>query len=191
MTSASAEVCPASPTTAVSHHGYFLAIAGVTAEEFRIERALGEAGSWPTAEYRENVVGILEAFAAEVLYGVVLRYPSEPIDRTCSTVLTAFSTLTTLGGYLAAEEIASGGERSPDTTSPMWRRYVGTAWPPLVEALSAIPSAAVRRTREELDLLVEPVAAACEEWLEVVGFTLADLEEGVYFDVLTHDFQLN
>jgi len=175
----------------LSHDGYFLGIAGVLTEEFRIERALCESGSWPTAEYR-NVSGTLEGFAAEVLDGVVLHHPDEPIDRTCSTVLTAFSTLTTLGGYLAAEAIVSDGERVPDVTLPMWDRYVGSAWTTLAEALRPVPSAAVRLRREALDPLVEPVAAACEEWLKVVGFTLADIEKDLYyFDVLTHDFLLH
>lgn len=140
----------------ISRDGYFLAIAGLMSEEFRVERALCEAGSWPRAEYRDGVVGTLRAFAAEMLSAVTLRYPGEPIDRRCTTVLSAFSTLTTLGGYLAAEQIASGGNRSPETTSPMWRRYVGPMWPTLLKALEPIPSAAGRRLRAELDHLGRP-----------------------------------
>jgi hypothetical protein len=171
-----------------STEGHFVGIAGVMSEEFRVERALCEAGLWPDPLYRSELLKTLDAFATTVVDGVTLRYPDEPIERTFSTVFNAFSTLATLGAYLAAEEIASKGSRRPDVTAPRWQRYVGEAWPTVLAALRPIPSAAARCKTAELDLLVDPVGRACEQWLKLVGFSLTDRDEGLYFDVITHDF---
>lgn len=173
----------------MSHDGYFLGVAGILTEEFRVERALGEAGLWSPVDYRDSVSGTLEAFGKELSDAVESRSAEDPIESTAVAVLSAFSTLTTLGAYLAAETIASDGERAPDTTLPLWWRYVGDAWPTLPDALRPISSAAQRQPQAGLEDLVESVAAACEKWLEIAGFTLTDLPGGrYYFDILTSEF---
>src|SRR5262249_46499171 len=74
-----------------SHGGYFSAVAGMVADEYRVEKALCDAGSLPDDGYRSSLAQTLETFRAELIDACILRYPGEDITRTCQAVLTSFS----------------------------------------------------------------------------------------------------
>jgi hypothetical protein len=168
----------------MTHRGYFSAIAGMVADEYRVERALCDAGRWPDDGYRSELPETLETFQSELLDACLLRYPGESIERTSRGVLTSFGNLATLGAYLAAEWLASEGARRPDTALPRWRRFVGDAWDPFLSALGEIPSAAVATQLARLDALTFALIDPLDEWLRQAGFEIRDEPEGLYFDVL-------
>lgn len=172
-----------------SYRGYFGASAGILVEEYRTEKALCDAGLWPHADYIANFQDAVEAFAAAAMDGVTLRYPDEPIDRCFGTVLTAFGELVTYTGYVASEIHASDGERTPAIHPPIYQRYLGAPWEAVIAALKDVPAADTPTPRETIDAHVWKLADLLAAWLEYVGFTLTDLDEGAYFDVLRHDFE--
>jgi hypothetical protein len=171
-----------------SHQGYFTAVAGNMGEEYRVERALCNEGWWPDVGYREGIPDGLTAFRNELLDGVTNRYRNEPVDRCCRTVLQAFYNLAILMGYLAAEHLGSAGERTPDAGVRRWSRLVGPAWGELLDLLEAMPSANERTPRAQLDEQAFALADVLARWLEHIGFTIDDLDEGFYFRVVRHDF---
>jgi hypothetical protein len=168
----------------MSHRGYFSAVAGLVADEYRVEKALCDDGSFPHHGYRSTLQETLDTFRADLMDACLLRYPGEGITRTCESVLTSFSHIATLGGYLAAETVASDGRLGPDTTLASWRRFAGSSWDELVEALRQMPSAAVPTERSRLDTLTFALISPLDAWLHQVGFEIRDLDEGFYFDVL-------
>jgi hypothetical protein len=173
-----------------SNRGYFGAVTGVMIEEYRTERALCEAGRWPHEDYLGNFDAAVHAFAEAALDGVQLRYPGEPIGRCYQTVVSAFHHLATYTGYVAAEILASGRERYPYVDPSAKRRLLGLAWDAVIDSLDGIPSATTPIDSAELDAVAWTMADQVEWWLEHVGFTPKDLpEDGIYFDVLRHDFQ--
>ncbi|HZS62364.1 MAG TPA: hypothetical protein VFA43_24060 [Gemmatimonadaceae bacterium] len=168
----------------MSHRGYFSAVAGMVVDEYRVEKALCDAGDWPHHGYRSSLPETLGTFQADLLDACILRHPNEDIGRTCQSVLTSFSHIATLGGYVAAEYLASDGRLAPDTTLPLWQRFVGSAWDPFVATLRDVPSARDAISLRELDALTFGMIAPLDGWLRQVGFEIRDLDEGFYFDVL-------
>lgn len=168
----------------MTHRGYFSAVAGMVADEYRVERALCDRGDWPHHGYRSTLSETLEAFRIDLIDACRLRYPNEPIMRTSESVLTSFSHIATLGGYLAAESLASDGERAPDTTLALWERFVGGSWDPFLQTLAQMPSGAVEFPRGDLDAITFSLIDPLDAWLRHVGFEIRDESEGFYFDVL-------
>ncbi len=52
-----------------------------------------------------------------------------------------------------------------------------------------MPSAAKRGVPDLLDETARAVAAVLQDWLELVGFKIRDVDGGLFFDVLRHDFE--
>jgi len=129
---------------------------------------LCDEGCWPHHGYRSTLPETLETFRDGLIDACRLRYPSGPIERTCEAVLTSFGHIATLGGYLAAESLASDGRRAPDLTLALWRRFVGEAWEPFMRSIDDFPSAAVPASCAALDALtlalMEPLEAGCTRW---------------------------
>jgi hypothetical protein len=166
-----------------SNRGYFGAVAGVMIEEYRTERALCEAGTWPHDSYLSGFDEAVEAFREACWDGVCLRYPGEPIDRCCSTVLNAFHHLATYTGYVAAEMLASNRTRTPSLNRGNADRLLGPPWDAVVDALAAIPPATTPVARDQADKIAWEMADDVERWLDHVGFTLRDLPDGgAYFE---------
>jgi hypothetical protein len=172
-----------------SNRGYFGVVTGVMVEEYRIERALCEAGLWPHGDYLANFGDAVQAFADAAWDGVCLRYPGEPIQRCYETVCNAFHQLATYTGYVAAEMLADPA-RAPKVAADAKARLLGPAWKAVVASLDKIPPATTPVDQAELERLTWLTAADVERWLEHIGFTLKDLSQGgTYFDVLRHDFE--
>lgn len=137
----------------LSRAGTWAAVAGYAAEEYRVERALCDEGLGPIAGYEITVADALESFRTAILDGITLRFPNEPIDRCCETVLTAFHRVTILFAYVAGEELA--GTRSvTERSSALWRRLVGSQYTRFREHLNDLPSANEPTARVRLDATI-------------------------------------
>lgn len=84
--------------------------------------------------------------------------------------------------------LASGGARSPAVTDGLRERLVANWYELLRDRLAALPPATTQALPSDLDNATFALADALEGWLEAIGFTLADVDGGLYFDVLRHDF---
>jgi hypothetical protein len=168
----------------MTHRGYFSSVAGMVADEYRVERALCDEGDWPHHGYHSELPETLETFRNDLYDACLLRYPNESIERTSKSVLTSFGHIATLGGYLAAEALASGGERAPNVRLALWHRFVGGAWDPFVQTLDQMPSAPSATPPADLDAMTFLLIGPLDGWLRQVGFEIRDEGEGLYFDVL-------
>lgn len=172
-----------------TNRGYFGGVTGIMVEEYRVERALAEAGRWPHDSVTDSFHQAVDEFGDACFDGITLRYPGEPIDRAFRTILSSFSQLATYTGYVAGEYHASGKTRQPTIRPATRQRLLGHEWDEVVEQLGAIPSAAAATDPGDLETAVWKIADLVERWLERIGFTLKDLPGGEsYFDVLRHDF---
>src|SRR5205085_7631525 len=120
--------------------------------------------------------------------GVARRADGEPIDHLFSIVSNGFHCLATNTGYVAAEMNASNGERIPTISPYLSARFLGRPWVALVESLGRVPSAQTRIERHALDDLIRETAGHVEAWLEHIGFTMEDVEPGLYFRIVRDDF---
>jgi hypothetical protein len=82
---------------------------------------------------------------------------------------------------------ATSNERSRPSGA-LWVRLVNGWSERLRDRLSDLPSAAIPTDISALDGSTFEVARVLEQWLEYIGFTVEDLDDGIYFDVLRHDF---
>jgi hypothetical protein len=100
-----------------------------------------------------------------------------------------FSDFVMHAGYLAAEHLASDGQRTPEKTSSLWPRLLDDSWKELLASLGEIPSASVETARQELDAFAFGSIDVLDRWLKHIGFAIHDLEGGsIYFRVLRQDF---
>lgn len=159
-------------------------------EEFRVERALCEHGFPLHETYEQTTSDVFEELRAALLDAVTLRRPGEAVDRTYEGALRAFNALTIHFAYLAADHVASRGARTigPVRGSPGWVRYVHSNWDGLIRLLEPIPAAEADIELPAIDAAAAKLADMLQGWLKDVGFDLFDVPDGLYFDVLRHDF---
>lgn len=168
-----------------------LAIAGIASGEYRVELALCREGRWPDKGYIETIPDVLAGFRESLRGAVRLKYWGEPIDRTYRTAVSTFSQIVTQLAYVAAEAEALGTEQTLQHAfaDQNWQRLVGPHWASFWKALRQFPSADERCQRDVLDRHVAGLSLVLNAWLNHIGFSYYDLDEGgAYFDVLRHDF---
>jgi hypothetical protein len=166
-----------------TRHGEFLAMAGIAAEEFRVEMAVAQMGTGRAVARQEALVDTLQAFRNEVVDGMRIRYPGETIERCCQTVLTAFHRATLYLAYMAAEEVS--GSTALAVEGPEWWPWlVGDHYDHYRNLLSAMPSASKPTLLSDLDRTTLAVREHLEEWLGDIGFWLEDRQgDELYFGV--------
>lgn len=157
-----------------SREGNFLALAGIAAEEFRVERALCEEGFPLGCEHRDQVPGMLELVRDEINDGMAIRFPGESVERCCQTVMTVFHRMSILLSYLAADEIVGG--TALQVASPLWDGLVGKNYVRFRDALAALPSAAAQSSLAELERRLPEITEVLETWLGDLGFWIEDRE---------------
>jgi hypothetical protein len=159
-------------------------------EEFRVERALCEQGRPLRVTYEQTTPDVLDELRAALLDAVTLRHSAEDIGRTYDSVLRAFNAVTIHFAYLAADHVESGGVRTIGSVrnTPEWERYVHSNWNELVRLLEPIPAAHTDMGSTAMCSTADELADMLHRWLRDVGFDLYDAPEGLYFDVLRHDF---
>lgn len=157
----------------------------VLIDDYRVERALFEGGFALDPSYVPSTAETLEACAATMLDAITNRYPGEPITRCFETAVSAFNSLTTHLGYLAAAGADVGDLRQLER----WPRLVGEHYDALGASLEPLPSAASAADAGLLDTAARAAGELLHDWLALVGFEIRDHNGGIYFDVLRHDFE--
>lgn len=152
--------------------GAFAGIAGRIGEEYRVERALREAGHPLEPVYREQLDALAADYAA-TLVGPLSDHQAWPTPDRVEALLTAaapgFEDLTPIVAYLIGDDVGSG-ERRPPAVGEGTGGWFAIGYDLLYGPLSALPSATTPCTVEELDALLDPVAEAVREWFAAIGF---------------------
>jgi hypothetical protein len=166
--------------------GQFAGMAGVASEEYRVERALSDPGGSahpdsPMARFGEA----LQRFD-ERIRDVSRQYEADRnVDAIYRAVLEAFHAMVTWTAYVVAKLDETNGSQDIEVPGKIRARVLGSAWHALSDTLRRLPAADVPTPREDLDRLAAVVARCLEDWLEHIGFSLTDTEDGgLHFGVL-------
>jgi hypothetical protein len=161
----------------------FVAIAGITAEEYRVASAVRGGRGAPSPTYRTSLDDGLDAFLDAVWKASEKRRWGGSVDDYCRTVMTAFSHLAVLLAYIAAE-----GEQEDEaeelSSHELWTDSIRSLWPRWVDGLGAIPDARQPAARSDLDARTNELVDVLRDLLQQIGFVLEDEEDGVLFDVV-------
>jgi hypothetical protein len=168
------------PVAESSSARIFASMAGVSAEEYRVERVLWRRGPGAVrsdshrAQFGEiawRIEGTIRA--ASSVYERGLDLPL--IGRAVSD---AFLALATSTAYVAAEIDATGGERDVDVAADVYARLLGPRWRAVIDELRRLPPGDVPTRVDRLDVQAYRVAGRLEDWLAHIGFSWVDGADG-------------
>jgi hypothetical protein len=169
-----------------SSPGVFASMAGVSSEEYRVERALSATGGQAGPDSPLAQFGGIVCRFDDRIWEVSRQYQVDlDVAAICKVVIEVFHAVATWTAYIAAEIDASGDAMKIEVPENVEERVLGSAWRSLVETLRCLPAADVPTAREDLDRQAAVVARRLEDWLKHIGFSLSDTDGGEYhFGVL-------
>ncbi len=159
--------------------GIFASIAGVSAEEYRVERVLWATSDHARADSHLAHFGTIARRTQETIQGASSRYHRDlDVAVIGQTVSDAFLALATSTAYVAAEIDATGGRRDVVVDADVYARLLGPRWRAVIEELRRLPPGDIPTGGERLDAQAYRVAARLEEWLEHIGFSWKNHADG-------------
>jgi hypothetical protein len=165
--------------------GTYSAITGVACEEYRVERALWSMH--PDSRDGLHLTDfhiVVDRFYESVRAASVQYQRDLDVEAIARSVMDAFHALCTSTAYVAAE-MDVVPERRISVDPELDDRILGDAWRAAIRALQHLPPADAATAFDELEDLSEAVGERFEEWLEHIGFSLSDTEDGaLHFAVL-------
>jgi hypothetical protein len=165
-------------------HPDLVALAGIVAEEYRVERAVPPRAELLWAGFEALTVAAHNAIRT----AAVAYFYDHDVPAIWETVMRAFSPMTVQAAYIAAW-LDAGQLPTPSLARPILAdRMLGVAWPGVLAALRTLPDATIPANREALDTAVVNLAHRLDEWLEEIGFGCEQLDDGqLYFHVYEHE----
>jgi hypothetical protein len=165
-----------SPTAAAA---IFASMAGVSSEEYRVERVLWQGSPDVRADSHLAHFGSIARRTQETICAASFRYERDlDVPVIGRTVSDAFLALATSTAYVAAEIDATGGARDVKVDAGIYARLLGPRWRDVIEELRCLPPGDVASVGTALDVQNDRVAACLEDWLEHIGFSWGDTSEG-------------
>jgi hypothetical protein len=166
--------------------GIFASIAGVSSEEYRVERVLWTTADQVRADSHLAHFGSIARRIQETIRAAATRYQHDlDVAVIGQTVSDAFLALATSTAYVAAEIDATGGHRDVNVDVDVYAQLLGPRWRAVVEELRRLPPGDVPTGGEHLEAQAYRVAARLEDWLEHIGFSWKSHADGrLYFGVL-------
>jgi hypothetical protein len=147
-------------------------------EEYRIERALCEIGSFATEPYEEEMPRILDDAFADI----ARKAPYWSSDSTVpAAVLATMNAIVSKVAFLVAQHDLVPAVDKTVISSLSWRALVGPGWDAMRETAAKIPHALVPVDADELRSHVAAFAKRAEEWCAHVGIRLGDDPDGVMY----------
>lgn len=153
--------------------GAFAGMAGQIGEEFRVERALREAGHPLERSYREQLGAMARDFAATLadpFWDYQARPTGETLNELLGPAIHGFEDLTPVVAYLVGDDVGAGDRRPPEPEGQGAGEWFAIGYELLYEPLSVLPSATTPSSIENLDALLDPVAEALKSWFAAIGF---------------------
>lgn len=173
--------------TIADHNGVHpdvIALAGIAAEEYRVERAVRP----PQDDLWLSFESLCVAGHNAIQEAAVAYFYDHDVRAIWDTVMRAFSPMTVQAANVAAW-IDAGGLQIPRLHNPeLHKRMLGEPWSNLISSFRKLPSAEVEAARNDLDRLVIEIAHRFDEWLAQIGFGCEVLNDGsLYFHVHEHE----
>ena len=161
-----------------------VALAGIAAEEYRVERAVETSrdGLWASFEAL-CVAGHNAIHDAAIAY-----FYEHDVQAIWDTVMNAFSPLTVQAAYVAAWVDTTDSKIPRLNNAALDERMLGEGWSEVVNAFRALPAADVATDRDRLDAIVIEIAHRFDDWLGAMGFGCEQLPDGqLFFHVHEHE----
>lgn len=156
-----------------------VAMAGIAAEEFRVETCLRTRNRERSNPHQPGFELTCRIFYRGVREVCQQYQRDQKLDPLIQGVLEYFHALATSSGYVAAELAAV--HRGPlDIVLPLHIETVilGKPWRTVIERLQDFPDAGTPTPRAELEPAVIALAEALQRWLRYIGFDYANVEDG-------------
>jgi hypothetical protein len=169
--------------------GIFASMAGVSAEEYRVERVLWRASGDGRADSHLANFGEIARRTREAIRTASSQYRLDlDVPSIGTSVSDAFHALATSTAYVAAEIDATGGRRDVEVPADVYAQLLGPSWRAVVAELRRLPPGDVPTRGRRLDRQAYRVAARLEAWLEHIGFSWENTKAGdLSFGVLNAD----
>jgi hypothetical protein len=165
-------------------HPDMVALAGIAAEEYRVERAVkpGRDELWSSFEAL-CIAGHNAIHTAAIAY-----FHDHDVQAIWDTVMNAFGPLTVQAAYVAAWIDADDVQVPRLQNAALDQRMLGGPWRAVVAVLRTLPAADIETDRGALDAIVIEAAHRFDDWLNQIGFACEELPEGgSYFHVHEHE----
>lgn len=165
-------------------HPDVVALAGIAAEEYRVERAVRP----PWDALWSSFEDLCAAGHNAIHEAAVAYFYYHDVEAIWDAVMRAFSPMTVQAAYTAAWIDVRGLQTPCLEDSALDARMLGRAWPELIRAFRKLPAADVEASREELEATVIEIAHRFDDWLRVIGFGCEQLDDArLYFHVYEHE----
>ncbi|MCA1690380.1 MAG: hypothetical protein LC720_08160, partial [Actinobacteria bacterium] len=139
-----------SPTAAAA---IFASMAGVSSEEYRVERVLWQESPDVRADSHLAHFGTIARRTQETICAASFRYERDlDVPVIGRTVSDAFLALATSTAYVAAEIDATGGARDVKVDAGIYARLLGPRWRDVIEELRCLPPGDVASVGTALDV---------------------------------------
>jgi hypothetical protein len=165
-------------------HADLIAMAGVAAEEYRVDCALNSDATdlWATFSY------VFATTHNAIHDAAVACTRDRDIDAFRRAVITAFAALTVQPAYIAAWLDCSDLPTPRLDDSVLDGRILGAARDGVIDAFRELPPADSATPRDELNSMVIALARRFEEWIDGIGFLPEALPGGGgYFHIHDHE----
>jgi hypothetical protein len=146
-------------------------LAGVAAqvlEEYRVERAALEVADRTEPE-RDSLMQKLEDSLAFLRERSTLQRRIADEEGALRAALHVFLELAHVMAWIAAADLATGGDVAPDSSGQAWMRLIGPHYVALREALSRVPAASTPVDSEWLTQEAITLIPLLVAWLKFVG----------------------
>jgi hypothetical protein len=161
-----------------SVRGSFAGLAGMAIEEFRVERALAQAGLPLERSYYDGLPAFVEAVRASMEAGGDAADAEGDATPFLNAMLEGFEQLMTVVAYLLGDDIGSDGARSPDLSTLPAPGWLETSYDALRNAFLDVPGAAVPILRRDLDVFADAIDDELRAWLSEIGLDIEDAPDG-------------
>lgn len=165
-------------------HPDVVALAGVAAEEYRVERSVMPPwkGLWSSFE------ALCVAGHNAIREAAVAYFYDHDVQAIRDAVMSAFAPLTVQAAYAAAWIDVAKIDAPSLKNAALGMRMLGETWPAVISALRALPPADVEAGRDDLEASVIEIARRFDDWLGEIGFGCEALDDGSsYFHVYEHE----
>jgi hypothetical protein len=164
-------------------HPDMVALAGIAAEEYRVERAVDrpQEGIWSSFE------ALCAAGHDAIHTAAVAYYYDHDVEAIWRAVIGAFSPMTVQSAYLAVWVDAAGVPVPSLADTELSERMLGEGWSEVVAAFCRLPPADTPVPHSELATAVIEIAHRFDDWLADIGFACEQVGDGLRFDVYEHE----
>lgn len=163
-----------------------IVLAGIASEEYRVEQSLVDRFSGTQDALADGFASVVGDFARLVAEASEAYQMTNDVNALMQTVVARFQELLNMTAYLTtARTDAQLAAIVADIPTEIASLVLGVGWQATITAFRTLSSADIRTNQSETDRNVLTVAATIDDWLNQIGFSMTEQDDGsIYFAVL-------